>query len=246
MTETTVRNGNKETARSADEIASARAVPIDHEARAQQRVAEMRAIHGDGDFNDTYVDKWYAAAPPGWVYEWKTYAVWNKEYPQYVSGLQRTGWSAVQASRHRDLVYAGYEGENIIIDGMILMERPKELVDRVRQQQHRLAIDVVRNSERRLAEAPSGTAPRTAFADTAPRVRSHVGPGYDQRLAMGIGRPVDSDSGSRTDEREKHIRNVGMLLIAQIVECVPKGREQSIALTKVDEAVMWAVKGLTA
>lgn len=176
MSESTARNGNKETVRSAEEISAMKAVPIDHEARARQRIAEIRAIHGDDDFSDTYVDKWYAQAPPGWVYEWKTHSVWNKEYPQYVNGLQRTGWSPVQAARHRELLFPEYEGENIIIDGMILMERPKELVDRVRQREHNRAIDVVRNSERKLADAPTGTGPRTAFAETMPRVRGHVGP----------------------------------------------------------------------
>jgi hypothetical protein len=170
------RSGNKETVRSADEIAAARSVQVDHEARARARVAEIRAIHGDDDFSDAYVDKWFAAAPPGWVYEWKTFAVWNKEYPQYVSGLQRTGWSPVQADRHRELLFPEYEGENIIIDGMILMERPRELTDRVRKREYKNAIDVVRNSELKLAEAPAGTGPRTAFAETAPRVRGHVGP----------------------------------------------------------------------
>jgi hypothetical protein len=176
MTETTARNGNKESIRSADEISAMKVQPIDHEARARARIAEIRAIHGDDNFSDTYVDKWYAQAPPGWVYEWKTHSVWNKEYPQYVNNLQRTGWSPVQAARHRELLYPEYEAENIIIDGMILMERPKELVDRVRNREYRNAIEVVRNSERKLADAPAGTGPRTAFAETTPRVRGHVGP----------------------------------------------------------------------
>lgn len=171
-----IRNGNRETVRSADEVAAMKQQPVDHEARARARIAEIRAIHGDGDFSEVYVDKWFAAAPPGWIYEWKTHSVWNKEYPQYVSGLQRSGWSAVQAVRHRELLYPEYEGENIIIDGMILMERPRELTDQVRRREYQRAIDVVRNSERKLADAPGGTAPRTAFSDTMPRVRSHVGP----------------------------------------------------------------------
>jgi hypothetical protein len=171
-----VRNGNRETVRSAEEIASAKAQPVDHEARARARIAEIRAIHGDDDYSDVYVDKWFATAPPGWVYEWKTHSVWNKEYPQYVSGLQRTGWSPVPASRCRELLYKEYEGENVIIDGMILMERPKELTERVKQREYQRAIDVVRNSERKLADAPTGTGPRTAFAETLPRVRGHVGP----------------------------------------------------------------------
>jgi hypothetical protein len=171
-----VRSGNKETARSADEVAAAKPMIVDHLARARARIAEIRAVHGDDDFSDVYVDKWFAQAPEGWTYEWKTHSVWNKEYPQYLSALQRTGWSPVPAGRHRELLYPEYDGENIIVDGMILMERPKELTEKVRQREYRRAIEVVRNSERKLAEAPAGTAPRTAFAETTPRVRGHVGP----------------------------------------------------------------------
>jgi hypothetical protein len=170
------RVGNKETVRSADEVASAKPQIIDHEARARARVAEIRAIHGDDDFSEVYVDKWFAEAPPGWTYNWKTHSVWNKEYPQYLSALQHTGWSPVPAHRVRHLLYPEYEGENVILDGMILMERPRELTDRVIQREYRRAVDVVRSSERKLSDAPAGTAPRTAFAETSPRVRGHVGP----------------------------------------------------------------------
>jgi hypothetical protein len=176
MADVNSRNGNREGNRPPEEIASAKPMITDHLARARARVAEIRATHGDDDFSDVYVDKWFAQAPDGWVYEWKTHSVWNKEYPQYLSGLQRTGWSPVEAARHRELLYPEYEGEKIIIDGMILMERPKELVDRVRKREQWNANEVVRNSERKLAEAPTGTAPRTAHAETIPRVRGHVGP----------------------------------------------------------------------
>ena len=169
-------NGNRETVRSAEEIASAKPVVEDHEARARVRIAEFRAIHGDDDFSETFVDKWYAEAPPGWTYEWKTHSVWNKEYPQYVSSLQHSGWSPVPAARVRHLLFPGYEGENTIVDGMILMERPKELTEKVRARDRDRTMDVVRNSERKLADAPAGTAPRNAFPDTMPRLRSHTGP----------------------------------------------------------------------
>jgi hypothetical protein len=170
------RNGNKETVRSEAEIAAAKPLAEDHEARARKRVAEIRAIHGDDDYSEVFVDKWFAQAPPGWVYNWKTHSVWNKEYPQYLSAMQHNGWSPVPADRVRHLLYPEYDGENVIIDGMILMERPKEINDRVERRMLQEARDAVRNSERKLADTPSGTAPRTALADTAPRVRSHVGP----------------------------------------------------------------------
>lgn len=40
------------------------------------------------------------------------------------------------------------------------------------------------------------------------------------------------------------VKNHATALYAAI-RCVPDGREQSLALTKLEEAVMWAVKGVT-
>jgi hypothetical protein len=41
------------------------------------------------------------------------------------------------------------------------------------------------------------------------------------------------------------IKDLGIEFLAAIEVCVPQGREASLAKTKVEEAVMWAVKGLT-
>jgi hypothetical protein len=152
---------------------------VDHMERARKRIAELRATYGDDDdspSDDAFIDKWYAEAPGGWTYEWKTHSVWNKEYPQYMNNLYRKGWQAVPASRHRDLMFPEYDGESIIIDGMILMERPKELTDRQRLRDYRKAIDQMKFSEQKLTEAPPGTAPRDINPRTLPRVSSHVGP----------------------------------------------------------------------
>ena len=72
---------------------------------------------------------------------------------------------------------------------------------------------------------------------------------------------VDSESDERTvnntvrhqyrvlsdDEKETMlwIKDQGLTLIEYIDARIPKGREASLAKTKVEEAVMWAVKGLT-
>jgi len=167
------RARNGATARGADER---RPGSEDHLERARKRVAEIRALHGDDDNTEVFVDKWYAEAPPGWTYEWKTHSVFNKEFPQYQSALLRTGWSPVPAARHRDLTYPGYADENIVVDGMMLMERPKELTDRVRKREYLKAVDQVRQSEAKLADAPPGHAPRNVNPRTMPQLAAHTGP----------------------------------------------------------------------
>lgn len=42
------------------------------------------------------------------------------------------------------------------------------------------------------------------------------------------------------------IKDVGVTFLNVILDHVPAGREASLAKTKIEEAVMWAVKGLTA
>jgi hypothetical protein len=41
------------------------------------------------------------------------------------------------------------------------------------------------------------------------------------------------------------LKDLGLEFLKAIDDCVPVGRERSLARTKVDEAVMWAVRGLT-
>ena len=41
------------------------------------------------------------------------------------------------------------------------------------------------------------------------------------------------------------IKDWGLGFIREIDNKVPAGRERSLAITKIEEAVMWAVKGLT-
>ena len=51
-----------------------------------------------------------------------------------------------------------------------------------------------------------------------------------------------------TDEEKEgmvRLKDFGLAFLNSIDDIVPKGREASLAKTKVEEAVMWAVKGLT-
>ena len=52
-----------------------------------------------------------------------------------------------------------------------------------------------------------------------------------------------------TDEEKEAmviLKDCGLEFLGLIDRCVPAGREASLAKTRVEEAVMWAVKGLTA
>lgn len=152
---------------------------VDHMERARQRISELRAQYGDldeGDEGDLYLDRFYAEAPPGWTYEWKTHTVFNKSFPHYTNQLLRSGWAPVPASRHRELLFPEYTDESIILDGLMLMERPRELTERRRMRERIKATEQVRNSELKLSDAPPGTAPRDQHRKTQPRVGSTVGP----------------------------------------------------------------------
>lgn len=127
----------------------------DHQARADARMAELRASMGDDEFDvDNFKDRLFAAEPPGWSYNWKAASVYGKENPQYISGVQRGGWSPVPASRHRDLIYPEYRGETIIVDGLLLMERPRELTTKVQMREKKLAELAVRVKEEQAKGAP--------------------------------------------------------------------------------------------
>ena len=143
--------------RDLDEGDEARPGYVDHMERARRRISELRAQYGDLDSGDgdMYLDRFYAESPPGWTYEWKTHSVFNKTIPHYSNQLLRTGWAPVPANRHRELLFPEYTDESIIIDGLMLMERPKELTDRRRLRERNKAAEQVRNSEAKLVDAPT-------------------------------------------------------------------------------------------
>jgi hypothetical protein len=54
---------------------------------------------------------------------------------------------------------------------------------------------------------------------------------------------VLSEAEKQTMQR---IKDIGLQLLTDIDAYIPKGREASLAKTKIEEAVFWAIKGLTA
>jgi hypothetical protein len=129
----------------------------DPRARAAKRAAEIRG-HRSGENLDE-ADRFKInqdEIPPGWSYEWKRKTVYGKEDPAYEVELARGGWEPVPASRHPSMMPKGHY-ETIERDGMILMERPKELTEDAHAADLRKARLQVRSKEAQLNSGPDGT-----------------------------------------------------------------------------------------
>lgn len=144
----------------------------DPRARAARRAAEVRGHLGDMDDG---VDEFpLPPAPDGWTYEWKRKSVMGQEDPAHMTDLYRKGWEPVPASRHPEMMPSGSTFESIERKGMVLMERPTELVDEARKIGHRRALNQVRSKEQQLAGTPEGTLSRDD-----PRVSPKIKKGYE-------------------------------------------------------------------
>lgn len=125
--------------------------------RAARKAAELRA-HRQGDMDDG-TDEFFVEPgiiPDGWTYEWKTKTVLGAEDPAHQVKLARDGWEPVPASRHPEMMPAGHKGNEITRKGMVLMERPTEITDEVRQLELRRARLQVRAKEDQLSASQPG------------------------------------------------------------------------------------------
>lgn len=137
------------------------------EMRAEDPRAEAERIarewFGHLDSLGPHKDKYYVdptKIPDGWSYEWRTYTVVGKENPQYQVQLQRAGWRAVPTKRHPELMPKDWADGVILIDGMMLMERPKAITDFQKERDRRDANAPIENIRAKLAGAPQGQFPR--------------------------------------------------------------------------------------
>lgn len=125
--------------------------------RAARKAAELRA-HRDGNLDDG-TDEFFiepGIIPDGWTYEWKTKLILGAEDPAHQVKLARDGWDMVPASRHPEMMPAGYKGVEIARKGMVLMERPAEITAEVKQIELRRARLQVRAKEEQLSAARPG------------------------------------------------------------------------------------------
>jgi hypothetical protein len=124
--------------------------------RARQRAIQLRKHRGalDEGEDDFFVDK--RMLPDGWTYEWKRHTNMGAEDPSYQVQIARAGWEAVPVSRHPEMMPKDYPGVTILRKGMILMERPTEIIDEAKAIELRKARGQVRQKEMQLHGAPAG------------------------------------------------------------------------------------------
>tara|TARA_R110000868_G_scaffold20801_1_gene87412 strand:- start:78 stop:596 length:519 start_codon:yes stop_codon:yes gene_type:complete len=143
----------------------------DPRARAARRAAEIRG-HIGGDLDEGQDDFKAPRAPEGWTYEWKRRTVYGQEDPAYQVELKRMGWDEVPTSRHPDMM--PFAGDHRFIErkGMVLMERPTELVEEARDVEKRRARQQVRAKEAQLSGSEADT-------PLGPRSRPDIKKGYE-------------------------------------------------------------------
>ena len=127
--------------------------------RAKRRAAEIRGHLGgiEEGTDEFYIDP--HMVPEGWTYEWKRKLLLGAEDPSYTVQLLRMGWEPVPLNRDRDhqaMMPSTWPHNTIERKGMILMERPSEVVEEARRIEQKRARDQVRAKEQQLSGAPEG------------------------------------------------------------------------------------------
>lgn len=136
-----------------------RDIPIPRDGRAVVIGRDGQPLYrGVGANEEEAADPYQIAAklqPPGYVYEWKRYATVNEPDYAYQSMVQRVGaWRPVMNDRHPGVwLPVDYPGA-IIVEGMILMERPIELHMEALDQERRKAQERVGRAKRERALTP--------------------------------------------------------------------------------------------
>lgn len=142
---------------------------------AKKRAAALRDHLGDLDdgTDDFYIP--LEVVPDGWTYEWKRHTTLGAEDPTYQVSLLRAGWEPVPSSRHPEMMPSNTKDKMILRKGMILMERPTEIVEERRNIEAKRARDQVRAKEAQLSGAPEGTGPRD-HKDVRPQIKKTYEP----------------------------------------------------------------------
>ena len=143
--------------------------------------AEARAQELLGHIEDlgSATDKYYfdpSLIPDGWSYEWKMTHVQNQEFTSYRVQTARGGWEPVPRTRHPEMMPLGSTSETIDLDGMRLMERPKEITDRIKARDEKLAKQQVKMKEAQLGGAALKERPREYGGEPSVKLKKSYSP----------------------------------------------------------------------
>lgn len=143
-------------------------------AAAAQRTAEVlgHIKTVDDGVDEFYIDR--TRIPDGWDAEWKTKSVLGAEDPAQMVSYQRMGWEPAPTHLFPELMPADWKGNTVERKGMILMLRPKQITDMVRQADARRARDQIRHKEAQLSSAPDGQ-----FTREHNQVKPKIGKSYE-------------------------------------------------------------------
>ncbi len=140
----------------------------DPRAAAARRTAEIEGHLGD--MNEGTDEFFFSPdqVPDGWTYEWKRRTIMGQEDPAYQVALARTGWEPVPSRRHPEMMPFNWKGDTIERKGMVLMQRPKAITDRIEEMDRHRARNQIKAKEQQLNAAPPGTM-ENEFSDARTR-----------------------------------------------------------------------------
>ena len=95
--------------------------------------------------------------------EWKRYEVFGQQNFAYMRTQEQQGWRPLPSNHPLidGMFSAKGTPDPVIVEGMILMERPMRLTKEARAEEQRKADAAVRLGQQRMRETPEGQAPRT-------------------------------------------------------------------------------------
>lgn len=137
---------------------------------AAKRAAEIR--NNTSDLDDGVDEFATPPAPDGWSYEWKRKSSMNQEDVSHILAMRRVGWTPVPVERHPEMMHIGAEG-SIERKGMILMERPTEIIEESRIREQIRARQQVKIKEGQMTSADG------LLGREDSRVKPKIKKGYD-------------------------------------------------------------------
>lgn len=119
--------------------------------------------------------------PDGMSYQWCTAEVYGQPQPQRISWFQRQGWRPVPAERHPGRWTPLGATGSIIVDGLMLCERPQVFTDRARAHENAKARQQM---EIKKAQLKGGDMPGVTGADHLSAIRSNYVKSEFERISI--------------------------------------------------------------